>query len=76
MADKVEIPNKRIQKLTLLVTMNDYDGEKYDAGEWLANVLLAVKYQNETSKIAAEQFLRMMQVVSVKDCEIVVCDGV
>ena len=76
MQEKVQTPNTQLQKVTLLVTMHDYDPEDLDAGEWLLNVLSACgdKY-NAHSAIAAKAYATAMQLITVQNCEIVITDG-
>jgi hydroxypyruvate isomerase len=75
MQEKVETPNTQLQKVTLLVTMHDYDPEDLDAGEWLANVLLTGMNKQPSSAYAAKAYAQAMQVLSVENCEIVVSNG-
>ena len=74
MSKKVELPDTQLQKVTLLVTMHDHDPDDLDAGEWLANVLLAGMNKQSTSAYAAKAYLQAMQVLSVENCEVVVSD--
>ena len=75
MQEKVETPNTQLQKVTLLVTMHDYDPEDLDAGEWLLNVLAAGQNKTSNAPYAAKAYAQAMQVLSVQNCEIVVADG-
>ena len=81
MQEKVQTPNTQLQKVTLLVTMHDYDPEDLDAGEWLLNVLAtcANKENNghnaASAPYAAKAYAQAMQVLSVENCEIVVSNG-
>ena len=43
--------------------MHDYDPDDLDAGEWLANVLLAGMNKQSTSAYAAKAYLQAMQVL-------------
>ena len=75
MADKVEIPNTQLQKVTLLVTMHDYDPEDLDAGDWLLMVLAAARDKESNAPYAAKAFTQAMQVLTVENCEVVVSNG-
>ena len=75
MQEKVETPNTQLQKVTLLVTMHDYDPEDLDAGEWLLNVLAAGQNKATNAPYAAKAYAQAMQVLSVENCEIVVSNG-
>jgi hydroxypyruvate isomerase len=75
MQEKVETPNTQLQKVTLLVTMHDYDPEDMNAGEWLLNVLAAGANNTPHAPYAAKAYAQAMQVLSVENCEIVVSNG-
>ena len=75
MQEKVKIPNTQLQKVTLLVTMHDYDPEDLDAGDWLLNVLTAGHNKTSNAPYAAKAFASAMQVLSVENCEVVVSNG-
>jgi hypothetical protein len=75
MQEKVITPNTQLQKVTLLVTMHDYDPENLDAGDWLLNVLTAGHNKTSNAPYAAKAFASAMQVLSVENCEIVVSNG-
>ena len=75
MQEKVETPNTQLQKVTLLVTMHDYDPEDMNAGEWLLNVLAAGVNKTPHAPYAAKAYAQAMHVLSVENCEIVVSNG-
>jgi hypothetical protein len=75
MQEKVITPNTQLQKVTLLVTMHNYDPEDLDAGDWLLNVLTAGHNKTSNAPYAAKAFASAMQVFSVENCEIVVSNG-
>jgi hypothetical protein len=76
MQEKVETPNTQLQKVTLLVTMHDYDEpDDMNAGEWLLNVLAAGVNKTPHAPYAAKAYAQAMQVLSVENCEIVVSNG-
>jgi hypothetical protein len=75
MQEKVETPNTQLQKVTLLVTMHDYDPEDLDAGEWLLNVLTVTQNNATSAPYSAKAYAQAMQVLSVENCEIVVSNG-
>ena len=75
MQEKVETPNTQLQKVTLLVTMHDYDPEDLDAGEWLLMVLALARDKASNAPYAAKAYAQAMQVLSVENCEIVVSNG-
>ena len=75
MQEKVITPNTQLQKVTLLVTMHDYDESDWDAGEWLANVLLAGMNKESNAAYAAKAYAQAMQVLKVENCEVVVSNG-
>ena len=75
MQEKVETPNTQLQKVTLLVTMHDYDPEDLDAGEWLLMVLAAARDKASNAPYAAKAFTQAMQVLTVENCEVVVSNG-
>ena len=76
MTQKVETPNIQLQKVTLLVAMHDYEPDNLDAGEWLLNVLMACAEQKDTAYFGAKELAKVMQVLSVQNCDVVVSDGV
>jgi hydroxypyruvate isomerase len=75
MQEKVETPNTQLQKVTLLVAMNDYDPEDLDAGEWLINVLGNCERNSISGQIGAKAYARAMQVLNVENCDVVVSNG-
>lgn len=75
MQEKVITPNTQLQKVTLLVTMHDYDPEDLNAGEWLANVLYTYANKDNNGHYAAKAYAQAMQVLSVENCEVVVSNG-
>ena len=76
MNEKVETPNTQLQKVTLLVSMHDYDESHLDAGEWLLNVLMTCADKNNGhGTYAAKAFTQAMQVLTVENCEVVVSNG-
>ena len=75
MQEKLQTPNTQLQKVTLLVTMHDYDPEDLDAGEWLLNVLAAGQNKTSNAPYAAKAYAQAMQVLSVENCEVVVSNG-
>jgi hydroxypyruvate isomerase len=75
MQEKVETPNTQLQKVTLLVTMHDYDPEDMNAGEWLMNVLSNCERNSVSGQIGAKAYAQAMQVLTVENCEIVVSNG-
>ena len=75
MQEKVQTPNTQLQKVTLLVTMHDYDPEDLDAGEWLLMVLAAARDKASNAPYAAKAFTQAMQVLTVENCEVVVSNG-
>ena len=75
MQEKVETPNTQLQKVTLLVTMHDFDPDDMNAGEWLLNVLAAGTNNTPHAPYAAKAYAQAMQVLSVENCEIVVSNG-
>ena len=77
MNEKVETPNIQLQKVTLLVSMHDYDESDLNAGEWLLNVLIACSDKNNgNGHYAAKEMARCMQVLKVENCEVVVSNGI
>lgn len=77
MTEKVETPNTQLQKVTLLVSMHDYDESDLDAGEWLLNVLMTCADKNNaTGYYGAKELTRVMQVLRVENCEVVVSNGI
>ena len=78
MTEKVETPNSKLQKVTLLVQMTQFEPDDLDlnAGEWLLNVLMACANEHKPySHYAAQAYLKAAQVLSVQDCDVVVSDG-
>ena len=75
MSEKVETSNTQLQKVTLLVAMHDHDETMLNAGEWLENVLSNCANQNAASYYGAKEYVKVMQVLSVEDCEVVVSNG-
>ena len=75
MQEKVQTPNTQLQKVTLLVTMHDYDPEDLDAGEWLLMVLAAARDKASNAPYAAKAYAQAMQVLTVENCEVVVSNG-
>jgi hypothetical protein len=78
MIEKVETPHTQLQKITLLVTMRDYqpNDNDLDAGEWLLNVLMnCAGKTNPNSHYGADAFLKSAQLLSVQNCEVVVSNG-
>lgn len=76
MNEKVETNNLQLQKVTLLVSMHDYDPDDLDAGEWLFNVLsICAMPKNETGHFAAKEFFKSAQLLSVQNCDVVVSNG-
>jgi hypothetical protein len=55
--------------------MHDYDTEQLNAGEWLQNVLMNCAEQKNTGYYGAKELTKVMQVLSVQNCEIVVSNG-
>jgi len=75
MTEKVETPDTQLQKVTLLVAMHDYSPDDLNAGDWLLNVLLACAEQKNISYYGAKEYAKVMQVLSVENCEVVVSNG-
>jgi hypothetical protein len=75
MSEKVETPNIQLQKVTLLVAMHDYEADHLDAGGWLQNVLMACAEQKPTGYYGAKEYAKVMQVLSVQNCDVVVSNG-
>ena len=75
MIEKVETPNTQLQKVTLLVAMHDHEPDDLDAGEWLLNVLMACAERKDTAYFGAKELAKVMQVLSVQNCDVVVSDG-
>ena len=76
MIEKVETNNLQLQKVTLLVSMHDYDPSDLDAGEWLFNVLsICAMPKNETGHFAAKAFFNSAQLLNVENCDVVVSNG-
>jgi len=75
MTEKVETPNVQLQKVTLLVAMHDYETDQLNAGEWLQNVLMACAEQKPTCYYGAKEYAKVMQVLSVQNCDVVVSNG-
>jgi hypothetical protein len=76
MSEKVETPNTQLQKVTLLIAMHDYDTEQLNAGEWLQNVLMNCAEQKNTGYYGAKELTKVMQVLSVQNCDVVVSNGI
>ena len=76
MQEKVETPNTQLQKVTLLVAMQDYDENSFNAGEWLENVLSSCADNRANAPYAAKCYARAMQIVKVENCEVVVTNVV
>jgi hypothetical protein len=75
MSEIVETPNTQLQKVTLLVAMHDYEADQLNAGEWLQNVLMACAEQKPTGYYGAKEYAKVMQVLSVQNCDVVVSNG-
>ena len=75
MTEKVETPDTQLQKVTMLIAMHDYIPDDLNAGEWLQNVLMACAEQKNISYYGAKEILKVMQVLSVQDCDVVVSNG-
>jgi len=75
MTEKVDTPNTQLQKVTLLVAMHDYADDQLNAGEWLQNVLMGCAEQKPTAYYGAKEYVKVMQVLSVENCEVVVSNG-
>ena len=76
MNEKVETNNLQLQKVTLLVSMHDYDPDDLDAGEWLFNVLsICAMPKNKTGHFAAKAFFKSAQLLKVENCDVVVSNG-
>ena len=75
MTEKVETPDTQLQKVTLLVAMHDYADDQLNAGEWLQNVLMGYAEQKPTAYYGAKEYVKVMQVLSVENCEVVVSNG-
>ena len=75
MSEIVETPNIQLQKVTLLVAMHDYEADQLNAGEWLQNVLMACAEQKNTGYYGAKEYAKVMQVLSVQNCDVVVSNG-
>ncbi len=76
MTEKVETPFTQLQRVTLLVTMHDYNENDLDAGHWLINVLETCANKQSNGHYAAKMYGQAMQLLEVVDCEVVVSDGV
>ena len=76
MSEIVETPNIQLQKVTLLVAMHDYEADQLNAGEWLQNVLMACAEQKNTGYYGAKEYAKVMQVLSVQNCDVVVSNGI
>ena len=74
MSKKLELIDTQFQKVTLLVEMDDYNPNDFDAGHWLLQVLSMCANKDEYSSIAAKAYAQAMRLVSVEDCEVVVSD--
>ena len=75
MNEIVETPDTQLQKVTLLIAMHDYSPDDLNAGDWLLNVLMACAEQKNISYYGAKEILKVMQVLSVQDCDVVVSNG-
>ena len=78
MTEKVETPNSKLQKVTLLVQMTEFEPDEgdLDAGEWLLNVLMnCAGKTNPNSHYGAEAYLKAAQLLSVQNCDVVVSNG-
>jgi hypothetical protein len=77
MTEKVETPHTQLQKVTLLIAMQDWDNnDGFNAGEWLLNVLMhCANKSNTTSHLAAAAYLQAAQVLGTVNCEVVVSNG-
>ena len=78
MVEKIETPNSKLQKVTLLVQMTEFEPDEgdLDAGEWLLNVLLACANEHKPySHYGAQAYLKAAQVLSVQNCDVVVSNG-
>jgi len=75
MTEKVDTPNTQLQKVTLLVAMHDYADDQLNAGEWLQNVIMGCAEQKPTAYYGAKEYVKVMQVLSVENCEVVVSNG-
>ena len=76
MTEKVELNNLQLQKVTLLVSMHDYDKSDLDAGEWLFNVLsICSDPTNQAGHYGAQAYLNAAQLLSVQNCDVVVSNG-
>ena len=78
MTEIVETPHTKLQKVTLLVAMRDYqpDDNDLDAGEWLLNVLMnCANKTNPNSYYGAQAYLNAAQLLSVQNCDVVVSNG-
>ena len=65
MIQKVETPNSKLQKVTLLVQMTEFEPDEgdLDAGEWLLNVLMACANEHKPySHYGAQAYLKAAQV--------------
>jgi hydroxypyruvate isomerase len=76
MSEIVKTPNIQLQKVTLLVAMHDYEADQLNAGEWLHNVLMACAEQKNTGYYGAKEYAKVMQVLSVQNCDVVVSNGI
>ena len=75
MTEKVDTPNTQLQKVTLLVAMHDYADDQLNAGEWLQNVIMGCAEQKPTAYYGAKEYVKVMQVLRVENCEVVVSNG-
>ena len=75
MTEIVETPNTQLQKVTLLIAMHDYSPDDLNAGDWLLSVLMACAEQKNISYYGAKEIVKVMQVLSVQDCDVVVSNG-
>jgi hypothetical protein len=76
MTEKVELNNLQLQKVTLLVSMHDYDKSDLDAGEWLFNVLsICSDPTNQAGHHGAKAFFKSAKLLGVQNCDVVVSNG-
>ena len=76
MNEIVETPDTQLQKVTLLIAMHDYSPDDLNAGDWLLNVLMNCAEQKNTSYYGAKEITKVMQVLSVQNCDVVVSNGI
>jgi len=77
MTEKVETPHTQLQKVTLLIAMQDWDNnDGFDAGEWLLNVLFTcADRDNKFGHYGAKEITKVMTVIKVENCDVVVSNG-